>query len=319
MINLEPYLPQLKTALEQHDVRLAYLFGSYAKGKARPDSDLDIAVLFDETMPVERYMTLRLALIGEMAHIFHRDDIDLVVLNEAPNLLACAVLGHGVVIYNADDRLRVQFQVRTLQKYRDLAPMRRLFRKALADQIKRGKFGRREEFVTLFIPKWGKMPFGLNTGDVHMTIDQAIIDARMRAMSDYAVVLRRYQAMSFDEIASDIGTVWAIEHGLQLCIQCAIDICNHLVAELNLGTPTTHREIVELLIQNGVLSADLGKTLIQVFGFRNILVHGVNLNTVYDILQTGLDDFARFCQQILAFLEHNGVGAIEPSISTKES
>ena len=46
---IEPYLPQLQSAFEQHDVSLAYLFGSHAKGNPRPDSDLDIAVLFDNT------------------------------------------------------------------------------------------------------------------------------------------------------------------------------------------------------------------------------------------------------------------------------
>ena len=46
-INIEPYLPQLQSVFEQHDVSLAYLFGSQAKGNVRPDSDLDIAVLFD--------------------------------------------------------------------------------------------------------------------------------------------------------------------------------------------------------------------------------------------------------------------------------
>jgi predicted nucleotidyltransferase len=46
-VNIEPYLPQLQSAFEQHDVSLAYLFGSQAKGNVRPDSDLDIAVLFN--------------------------------------------------------------------------------------------------------------------------------------------------------------------------------------------------------------------------------------------------------------------------------
>ena len=30
------------------DIRAAYIFGSYAKGSAGPDSDIDIAVVFDE-------------------------------------------------------------------------------------------------------------------------------------------------------------------------------------------------------------------------------------------------------------------------------
>ncbi|MCZ6678872.1 MAG: DUF86 domain-containing protein [Candidatus Poribacteria bacterium] len=132
--------------------------------------------------------------------------------------------------------------------------------------------------------------------------------ARLLAIEDYVAVLHRYQAMTFDELVADTGTVWAAEHGLQLCIQCAIDVCNHLVAQLNLGTPTTHYETIELLIQHGILSEDLGTTLVQMFGFRNLLVQiylKVDLNIVYEILQTGLTDFTRFSGQILEFLERN--------------
>lgn len=49
----------------QPDVLAAYLFGSYATGKARPQSDVDVAVLLSEADDLERFER-RLRLIGEI-------------------------------------------------------------------------------------------------------------------------------------------------------------------------------------------------------------------------------------------------------------
>lgn len=309
-INIEPYLPKLQRAFEQHDVSLAYLFGSQAKGNVRPDSDLDIAVLFDnswEGNPLPDKAPMHVKLHIAMTHIFHRNDVDLVVLNDAPNLLASAVLCHGKILYNRDDRLRVQFQVQTLQLFQEYAPMRRLFRDSLSHRIRQGKFGRRSTFVPQF-PKIEQTIASPTQGEPDMTVDAAIIHARIEALNDNTSVLRSCQAMTFDEIAADTKTIWAIEHGLQLCIQCLIDVCNHLVAGLNLGTPTTHDETVELLVKNGILSDHLGKTLPKMFRFRHILVYDylkVDLQIVYNTLQAELEDFDRFSGQVLKFLELN--------------
>lgn len=55
---------EVKKFLENHgDVKLAYLFGSYAKGKEGPLSDVDIAVLLDERLTESKRFKLRLKLI----------------------------------------------------------------------------------------------------------------------------------------------------------------------------------------------------------------------------------------------------------------
>ena len=70
-------------------VRLAYLFGSRASGAARPDSDVDVAVLVDDACvatPASVKDTIW-RLIPVMAGDIRSDLIDLVLLNEAPALL----------------------------------------------------------------------------------------------------------------------------------------------------------------------------------------------------------------------------------------
>lgn len=79
---------RLRTALERHpEVLVAYLFGSAARGRPGPLSDVDVAVLLAE----DREGAGRaLDLIGDLAAAAATDDVDLVVLNEAPRASAAA-------------------------------------------------------------------------------------------------------------------------------------------------------------------------------------------------------------------------------------
>lgn len=139
----------LEAAFAAQDVRVAYLYGSQAAGRARPGSDMDIAVLWGDNVPRSDYFRRRLELIGAMMDLFRTDNVDVVVLNEAPPLLALEALRHGQLLYNGDEALRVQFQVRTVQEYRDTASLRRLLAEALEYRVQTGKFGQPEPFVPL--------------------------------------------------------------------------------------------------------------------------------------------------------------------------
>lgn len=70
---------QLTALLKKHSfVKLAILFGSQAAGKARADSDIDVAVLADAPLSVAQ----KLLLTGEIADAFGKP-VDLVDLHTA--------------------------------------------------------------------------------------------------------------------------------------------------------------------------------------------------------------------------------------------
>jgi predicted nucleotidyltransferase len=106
----------------QPDVLAAYLFGSYATGEARPESDVDVAVLLSGTDDMERFER-RLRLMGEVEEALGRRPADVVVLNDAPPLLAYQVLRYGRLIFERDRAARVEFEVRAGKIYADLQPM----------------------------------------------------------------------------------------------------------------------------------------------------------------------------------------------------
>ena len=93
-----PSLQGIKAYLEgQSDLRLAIVFGSLAADRARPDSDLDIAVAADEPLTAERKM----ALIGELASVTGRS-VDLIDLETVGEPLLGQILGGGRCLLGTD-------------------------------------------------------------------------------------------------------------------------------------------------------------------------------------------------------------------------
>jgi predicted nucleotidyltransferase len=121
----DAHLDELRQVFSAHGVVLAYLFGSQAEGAARPDSDVDIAVLLPSDSPAKECSAVRLSLTGALMDIFHTNEIDVVLLNEAPALLASEIVRHGLVLYEDPVALPAeQFAVNTLQRYSETQPMR---------------------------------------------------------------------------------------------------------------------------------------------------------------------------------------------------
>jgi uncharacterized protein YutE (UPF0331/DUF86 family) len=138
-----------------------------------------------------------------------------------------------------------------------------------------------------------------------MAPNDETIRQRLHLLEGYVQQLHGYRQRTFDDVRGDIGLVWAIEHGLQLSIQCVIDVCQYLVAMLALGVPATSQDAIELLHDTGVFPAAFAHTLVQMVRFRNILVHvytQVDVGRVYDTLQNHLDDFGQFAQHVLHFI-----------------
>ncbi|MEX0657953.1 MAG: nucleotidyltransferase domain-containing protein [Egibacteraceae bacterium] len=110
--------PDLATRLaDEPDVVVAYLFGSRARGTARPGSDADVAVLLDEDSDVHQRTLDLMAALGE--------GVDVVVLNEAPVALAYRVLRDGVLPVCRDEQVRVRHRAATISRYLDTVPLRR--------------------------------------------------------------------------------------------------------------------------------------------------------------------------------------------------
>lgn len=111
----------LSSLLENYDIKLIYIFGSYAKGKNDKNSDLDIAVLLEKDYNISD----KLSLIGDFIDIFKREDIDLVILNDVNSVLEHQVIKYGKLVYMENEDIKVNYEVRVLKEYMDMEPFRR--------------------------------------------------------------------------------------------------------------------------------------------------------------------------------------------------
>ena len=100
----------------------AYLFGSHARGKARPDSDIDVAVYIDETLADDGHWGYRAELTTDLMAALGTNDVDVVVLNKAPILLYHRVLRDGVRLLSRDLRATTTRAGRALSYYFDFLP-----------------------------------------------------------------------------------------------------------------------------------------------------------------------------------------------------
>lgn len=131
---------RLREALQaQEDVLVAYLFGSVARRRAGPLSDVDVAVLLAaDGDPFPRFLEIA----EEVARVVGPERADVVLLNGAPVALAYRVLRDGRLLVCRDEEARVDHWVRTVVRYLDMEPFFRTFEEGLRHRILEGRFGR---------------------------------------------------------------------------------------------------------------------------------------------------------------------------------
>lgn len=138
----ESMLTAFNEIYARHDVAVAYLYGSQARGEAHSASDVDVAVLFQAQLSsAERFEQL-LKLRSALTDRLQRPDVNLVDLAEASPLLRFEVYREGRLLYCQDEAARVDFLVTALRDYEDTRPLRQTQFQYLRHSIKADTFGR---------------------------------------------------------------------------------------------------------------------------------------------------------------------------------
>jgi predicted nucleotidyltransferase len=123
---------RLRTSLaERSDVLAAYLFGSVSRGTATPTSDVDVAILLAAAPPTT-VDGLHVRLEGELERAL-AIPVQLVVLNRAPCDLIHRVLRDGILVVDRDPGARIRFEVDARNRYFDLQPFLRRYRRFPVD------------------------------------------------------------------------------------------------------------------------------------------------------------------------------------------
>ncbi len=103
-------------------IKLAYFFGSRAKGESGPLSDYDFAVYFDEK-DAKKIFNLKTRLLDKLSRLLKTDNVDIVTLDtaESPEL-KYEIIKDGQLIYEQEP-YRVLVEPKILHEYFDFKMM----------------------------------------------------------------------------------------------------------------------------------------------------------------------------------------------------
>lgn len=116
---------------------------------------------------------------------------------------------------------------------------------------------------------------------------------------------------TFDEMAKNEADMTLVERYLERLITRALDINQHIIAELGDGTEKVrgYEDTFYVLPKFGVYDDDFAKKIAPSAGLRNRLVHEYNdtdERIIFASVETALEQYPQYCEAVLAFIEKDG-------------
>lgn len=132
-------------------------------------------------------------------------------------------------------------------------------------------------------------------------IDRKLVGAKLESCRDTLRKLRPLAREPRSRFLSDYVLYSAAERLLQLTVDAAVDINNHLILEGGLSAAADYYSSFLALVKLKALPAPLARSLARTTGLRNRLVHAyqeVDLGIVYRVLKPFLKDYERYVEAI---------------------
>ncbi len=261
------------------EIAVLALFGSHAAGFPRADSDLDVAVLPapDTSLP-RRRLQQRIAVA--LADLAPEGRVDVVFVDEAPDLLRQRIMEKGRLILCNDPPLWRSWRVRTMREYGDREWVRRLYREAQRRKLLGGRGGRSGRALDSF-----------------------------ECTRGYLAELRSFLRHSREEFIREPALHHLAERYLQLACECVLDTAHHVIADEGLRQATSYQDAMDVLRESGFLAEDLAERLKGWIGFRSVLVHfylNVDHGRSHDAIREDLGDLEAFAVEMTRLLGPSG-------------
>lgn len=109
---------------KREEILFSFLFGSTANDKTTGISDIDIAVMLDKSKidKLKNPYGYKAELLAKLISLLSFNDIDLIILNEAPLLLKHRIVQSGREIYTKDEKISKEFCIKVMEQFLDLKP-----------------------------------------------------------------------------------------------------------------------------------------------------------------------------------------------------
>ena len=142
-------------------------------------------------------------------------------------------------------------------------------------------------------------------------LNKELIKRKISFIQNELVYLQDLAKFSFQEIASDYMKEHTLERILEKIINPAIDINQHMIAQLapkEMSPPKDYKETFPKLAEVGVYPEEFGESISKSVGTRNALVHEyetIDYSKIYSSISDCLREYHQYCDFILKFIEKN--------------
>lgn len=137
-------------------------------------------------------------------------------------------------------------------------------------------------------------------------VDRNLVLRKLAELEEYLDQIREFKSVTLEDYATDWKTQRIVERTLQMMIELCVDVCNHIIADKRLRTPTSYADSFTVLREAGLIPEALLDTMGKMAKFRNVVVHHydeVDGAIVVMIFKKNLDDFIAFKDTVVRILK----------------
>lgn len=248
---------------KRDDVLMAFLFGSFAKGRVTKDSDVDVAVYLKDPKSEKDIWT-------QLPNAFGKE-IDLVCLNEAPASLISNVFKTGIPLVVKDNKLYWRLYLEKSLEAEDFL-----------------------EFVTDFMRIYQRAQSLIPEEKIRLLERKQFLDAEFEE-------LENFKKINSQEYCDDKMKRRAIERWVENIINATIDIAKIVLASEKKRMPKTYGgALLDFGILAG-LSKSASEKFACFANLRNILAHEY-LDILYSRIQAFINEAPEIYKIISDFL-----------------
>jgi uncharacterized protein YutE (UPF0331/DUF86 family) len=137
-------------------------------------------------------------------------------------------------------------------------------------------------------------------------VERDKIEGLARHLRKYTTHLREISGQDQADFLQDPRSIGSARYYLQVSIETCINIANHIIAAERLRAPKDYKDSFQVLTEAGILPRDFARTMRELAGLRNLLVHlywDVDDKMIYEGIRSELDDFETFVGYIVHYMD----------------
>lgn len=138
-------------------IAVVVVFGSRARRTHRADSDLDAGILPDRGFPRTERLYLQASVAAALSHLAPAGRVDVVLMDEATDLLRQRIMEMGRVVLCRDAALWRDLRVRTMKEYGDREGERLNYQETQRRRLEGGKPSGRSARALVSLERVGRL------------------------------------------------------------------------------------------------------------------------------------------------------------------